>query len=135
MPYDPNFPADGVLIESLPFRDQFHGIKDLIDAVPTLDSAQVDSTTTLPPGTPAQASVSVLASTLHFEFQIPEGATGPQGSQGEVSQAALDAAILGTSSNSNGVGTLGQPADASYSQPQMQALMDKVDELIQALRR
>ncbi|MEQ1851093.1 MAG: hypothetical protein ABMA01_05805 [Chthoniobacteraceae bacterium] len=41
----------------------------------------------------------------------------------------------GTSNNSNGVGTLGQSADAGYNQSQMQTLLDKVDELINALRR
>ncbi len=41
----------------------------------------------------------------------------------------------GTSNNSNGVGTLGQGADSSYNQSQMQDLINKVDELINALRR
>jgi hypothetical protein len=87
MPYDPSFPADGVLIESLPFRDQFHGIKDLIDAVPTITAAQVDGVTTLDPGNPADASVSVTGDTLHFTFDIPrgnDGAQGPQGATGAV---------------------------------------------------
>ena len=100
-----------------------------------MNAATVDSTNTLPAGSAAQASVSVVGDTLHFDFQIPEGLTGAQGSQGEVSQAALDAAIAGTSANSNGVGALGQMADASYIQPQMQALIEKVDQLIQSLRR
>jgi hypothetical protein len=39
------------------------------------------------------------------------------------------------SNNSNGVGTLGQGADGSYNQSQMQDLINKVDELINALRR
>ena len=47
----------------------------------------------------------------------------------------LAAAIAGTSNNSNGVGTLGQGADGSYNQSQMQAVLDKLDELINALRR
>jgi hypothetical protein len=34
MPYDPSFPATGLELKSAGFRDQFHGIKDLIDAVP-----------------------------------------------------------------------------------------------------
>ena len=44
-------------------------------------------------------------------------------------------ANAGTSSNSNGVGTLGQSADGMYQQWQMQMLFDKLDELINALRR
>jgi len=40
-----------------------------------------------------------------------------------------------TSSNSNSVGTLGQSADGSYNQTQMQDVLNKLDELINALRR
>ena len=47
----------------------------------------------------------------------------------------LNNAIAGTSNNSNGVSTLGQGADGSYNQTQMQDLINKVDELINALRR
>ena len=64
---------------------------------------------------------------------------GPQGPPGEVTQEALDNAIIGalsqTSNNSNSVAMMGESADTSYNQPQMQALMNKVDELINALRR
>ena len=47
----------------------------------------------------------------------------------------LGVAIATTSSNSNAVGTLGQAADGGYNQNQMQAVLDKMDELINALRR
>jgi hypothetical protein len=59
----------------------------------------------------------------------------PPGPQGEVSQQGLDAAISGTSSNSNGVATLDLVVDATFNQAQMQSLADKVDELINALQR
>jgi|JI6StandDraft_1071083.scaffolds.fasta_scaffold01395_3 hypothetical protein len=115
MPYDPSFPADGVLIESLPFRDQFHGLKDLIDAVPAG-----------PPG--------------------PEGAQGPPGPAGPPGEvttvdlnnaisAALTAAAADSSANSNAVSLLGETADSSYNQPQIQNLINKVDELLTAMRR
>jgi len=107
MPYDPSFPADDVLIESLPFRNQFHGLKDLIDAVPAGP-------------------------------QGPEGAQGPPGPAGppgEVTTVDLNTAISGTSNNSNAVAMLGETADISYNQPQIQTLINKVDELINALRR
>ncbi|WP_395717870.1 hypothetical protein [Prosthecobacter sp.] len=48
---------------------------------------------------------------------------------------AIANALQQTSSNSNGVSTLGQSADYSYQQWQMQDLINKVDELINALRR
>ncbi len=49
--------------------------------------------------------------------------------------AAQYAAIAASSSNSNAVATLGQFADGGYSQSQMQDVINKLDELIQALRR
>lgn len=55
--------------------------------------------------------------------------------QQRATQGDLAAGIAGTSSNSNGVGTLIQAADGSYNQTQMQAVLDKLDELISALRR
>jgi hypothetical protein len=153
MPYDPSFPADGVLIESLPFRDQFHGIKDLIDAVPTITAAQVVGVTTLDPGNPADASVSVTGDTLHFTFDIPrgndgaqgiagqtgaDGAPGPQGPQGptgEVSQTDLNNGLLNTlsqtSANTNAVATLDNP----FADPDVEILRQKVNELINMLRR
>ncbi len=48
---------------------------------------------------------------------------------------AIANAISGTSNNTNAVSTMGQSADGSYQQWQMQMLFDKLDELINALRR
>lgn len=48
---------------------------------------------------------------------------------------AIANALAQTSNNSNGVSTLGQGADGNYNQQQMQDLINKVDELINALRR
>lgn len=135
MPFDPTYPPTNALIESAPLRGNFNGLKDLIDAVSVINAAVIDNVTSLPPGDPATVSVTLTGTTLHFSFGIPEGQTGPQGTPGEVSQATLDAAISGTSNNSNGVTHLSQSADSSYNQGQMQQVMDKVDELITALRR
>ena len=48
---------------------------------------------------------------------------------------AIANAIAGTSNNTNGVGTLGQSADGGHNQSQMQQVLDKLDELMNALRR
>ena len=48
---------------------------------------------------------------------------------------AIANALAQTSNNSNGVSTMGQSADGSYQQWQMQMLFDKIDELINTLRR
>ncbi|MBI5684524.1 MAG: hypothetical protein HZC54_05560 [Verrucomicrobia bacterium] len=61
----------------------------------------------------------------------PEGPQGPQGAPGEVSAADLSFAIGGTSANSNSV----QPLDTTFANPDMETLRQKINELIQALRR
>jgi hypothetical protein len=101
----------------------------------------VDGVTTLDPGQQATVQTSFDGSNVRFTFAIPRGSDGTNGSDGsqgppgEISQAQLDSAISGTSANTNSVGTLGQGADGSYNQSQMQDLINKVDELINALRR
>lgn len=47
----------------------------------------------------------------------------------------IASALQQTSSNSNGVSTLGQGADSNYNQQQMQDVLNKLDELINVLRR
>jgi hypothetical protein len=159
MPYDPNFPADHALIEAPPFRGQFHGLKDLIDAIQTITAAQVDATNTLPPGDPAVVTLSVANGTLQFTFNIPtgpqgsngsngtngsdgtpgqqgpQGEQGPTGEPGQVSLVQLTDAIATTSSNSNAVNTLGMAVSDPPTQAEVQQIADKLDELITALRR
>jgi hypothetical protein len=254
MPYDPTLPAPNSPLESQVIRDQLQALFVLINNIASIAAAQVDSTNTLPPSSPANASVTVSGNTLHFTFEIPQGQEGPMGQQGppfsqavvdsvttlnpgdaatvgvtfdgtnvrftfgiprgndgsqgqpgnngsdggqgpqgiqgppfaqaivdgvttldpgqqatvqtsfdgsnvrftfgiprgsdgsngsdgsqgppgEISQAQLNSAISGTSNNSNGVGTLGQGASGGYDQNQMQNVLDKIDELINALRR
>jgi hypothetical protein len=55
--------------------------------------------------------------------------------QTRATQAALAAALASTSNNTNGVATLGQSADSNYNQSQIQDILNKLDELITALRR
>ena len=108
---------------------------------PPFAQAVVDGVTTLDPGQQATVGVSFDGSNVRFQFAIPRGSDGTNGSDGsqgppgDISQAQLDSAISGTSANTNSVGTLGQGADGSYNQSQMQDLINKVDELINALRR
>jgi hypothetical protein len=156
MPYDPAYPPTNAEIESAPMRGQFNGLKDLIDAIQTITAAQVDATNTVPPGDPAAVTLNVAGGTLHFTFNIPQGANGadgingssgsdggegppgpegPQGPMGEISSMDLSNAIAGTSSNSNAVATLGMTVSDPPTQGEVQALADKLDELINALRR
>jgi hypothetical protein len=106
---------------------------DGIDGAPgsVITGAQVDSVASLNPTDPASATASYDGSIVHFSFGIPRGIDGTNGAPGEVSNVALDAAIGGTSSNSNGVGT----PDMPFADPDDEALRGKVNELIAALRR
>jgi hypothetical protein len=128
MPYDPNFPATNEELLSPSFRSQFTCLKELIDAVPTITSAQVVSVNTLPPGDPASAGVSLSGSTLQFTFDIPAGQSGPPG---EVTQSALDSAISTTAQNPSSV----SPISGSFSDPDVNTLKEKLNDLINALTR
>ena len=190
--FDPNLPQEGTEIDAVQMRSQLNGLKALIDAIVTLNTAQVDAVSTLPPGSPATAGVSVTGATLRFTFALPrgddgmtgppgppggdgpqgppfasaivdsvttvdpgqpasvsvsfdgtnvhfsfalprgsDGSTGPQGPPGEVTQAQLDAAFSGTSANTNAVSTL----NTIFSDPDMEALRQKLNELILTARR
>jgi hypothetical protein len=143
--FDPTLPAPNANATSAVLRNQFNSLKSLIDAIATINAAVVDGVSTLPPGDPATVFLSMTGNTMHFTFGIPQGDVGPPGQQGpqglpgEVTQSDLNntvASVLGQSSNtSNAVATLGQIADGSYNPTQMQDMINKLDELILALRR
>ena len=156
MPYDPNVPEPNAELTSAMLRGQFTGLKTLIDAVPGLTDVVIDSVTTLPAGSQATASASMTGTVLHLTFGIPEGATGPQGSSGsngsdgaqgpqgnqgeqgppgEVTLAALNAAISGTAMNPTSV----SPMNIGFSDPPTQAdllqVQDWANGLLAALFR
>ena len=136
MPFDPTKPANNSPNSSAEMRSQLTSLKALIDAILTITAAQVDGVNTLPPGNPANVTLSVTGNTLHFTFDIPQGDIGPTG---EVTtpdmNTAISNAISGTSNNTNNVSTLGQTADSNYNQSQMQDVLSKLDEFINAARR
>jgi hypothetical protein len=143
MPFDPTKPANNSPNSSAEMRAQLNGLKDLIDAIQGgITSAVVDSVNTVPPGTPASVGVSLSGTELHFTFDLPQGNDGPTGATGQpgevtltdLNNATLDT-LAQTSNNSNSVGNLSMNADPAYDQNQMQAVMQKLDELINALRR
>ena len=108
---------------------------------PPFAQALVDNVTTLNPWEPATVGVNFDGTWVRFTFGLPRGndgtpgINGTDGAPGEVTNAQLSSAVSGTSNNSNAVSTLNQSADSNYNPSQMQALMDKMDELITALRR
>ena len=87
-------------------------------------------------------TVSVTGSTLHFTFGIPQGYTGaegPAGPPGEVSQTDLNNAVLNmlnqSSNISNGVNLLNLFVSDPPTQGEVQQIVNKLDELINVLRR
>jgi hypothetical protein len=72
---------------------------------------------------------------VHFIFGIP---LGVDGLPGEVTAAdltnAIQSAVAGTSSSSNAVPTMGTVISDPPTQAEVQQIVQKLDELIQALR-
>jgi hypothetical protein len=138
MPFDPNYPPFEAPIESAPLRDNLNALHDEITTIPQgppgppgpegpmgPSGAQGETGPQGPqgePGTPGGPPG-------------PQGEPGPQGPPGEVSLAQLDAAISGTSNNSNGVGELMIMLSNPVSAAEGQQIVDKLNELIGALRR
>ena len=98
---------------------------------PPFANALIGGVTTLNSGENAWVTVNFDGSNVQFFFGIPRGIDGQSG----LTQQQLDNAILGTSRNSNNVPTLNQTADADYNPSQMQAVMNTMNDLINALRR
>ena len=153
--FDPTKPAPGSPDSSAEMRVQLNGLKALIDAIPAgpegppgppFASAVVDGVSTLNPGDSATVGASFDGTNVHLTFAIPRGADGipgpqgndgpqgpdgPQGATGEVSNAALAAALAGTSANTNGVGTLDTPfSNDPPTLADIELLRAKINELI-----
>ncbi len=134
MPFDPAKPADHTPLSSAEMRSQFTGLKALIDAAPGVTGTAVDSVTL---GSVTSVSVALIAGILHFDFVFQPGPLGEvtQSQLGnELNQAMLNT-LPQTSANSNNVSTLGLTVSDPPTQAEMQSVANKLDELINALRR
>jgi hypothetical protein len=76
MSFAPNLPQPGTEIDADQMRAQLTGLKDLIDAVPTISGAVIDGVTTLNPSEAATVQTSFDGSDVHFTFGIPRGQEG-----------------------------------------------------------
>ena len=147
MPYDPTYPADGILIRAVEMRDQFQGLKSAIDAVPAgpagpagpvgpvgpaFSNVQIGSVITGMPGTGAAVSVNVNGSIVELSFTIPAGDAGPMG---EVSNATLATEIAGTARDPMMVTDLVLSPSDPPTQGDLLAVIAKFNELLAALRR
>ena len=147
MPFDPNWPQNGQLVDADRFRDQFGSLKTLIDALPAGPPGPEG-----PPGPQGPAGSEGSQGPAGPAGpqgpqgdpggpqgppgpEGPQGPTGAQGPPGEVSQTDLNNGLLNNltqcSNNSNGVSTLDNP----YADPVAEELRNKLNELINALRR
>jgi len=105
---------------------------------PPFAQAVVDGVNTLDPWESAAVDVSFDGSNVRFTFGIPrgnDGSNGSDGAPGEVSLQQLSDAIATTSANSNGVSTLDLFPSDPPTQAEMQDVVNKINELIVALRR
>jgi hypothetical protein len=82
MPFDPSLPAPSSPLQSQVIRDQFNGLKTLLDNVSGITSVVVDSVTALDPGQPANVTLSITGTVLHMALALPQGQPGPPGMQG-----------------------------------------------------
>ena len=144
MAFDPTKPQNGTDIDAVEIRDQLNGLKSLIDAVPAgpagpagpqgpaFSSIQIGSVTTGTPGSPAGAQVNVFGSNVELSFTIPAGDTGPAG---EVTQSALNSAIMGTAQNPTGVSTLSLTISDPPTKAEVEAILAFANTMLSALQR
>ncbi len=147
MPFDPTKPAFHSANSSAEMRAQLQALHDEIAAVPTVSTVVIDAVNPLPPGSLPTVTSFLNGEELHFAFGLVAGTDGAQGPPGEVSQSQLNQEIAAaqtniqnavlpqTSSNSNIVASLNMTVSDPPTQAEMQALANKLDELISALRR
>ena len=111
---------------------------------PPFAQAVVDGVTTLNPGDPATVGVSFDGTNVRFTFGLPRGndgshggngSDGAQGPPGEISLAQLNSGLQNTlsqtSANTNGVSTL----DTGFADADLEALRQKLNEMILNGRR
>jgi len=100
MPYDPALPVNGSKVKAAELRGQFAGLKELIDGVPGITDAVVDSVTTVGPGQPAIVTLSIVGTVLHVSLALPEGPPGlpgtPGGAGADGAAALVAVAVPGT---------------------------------------
>ncbi len=143
MPFNPSLPLDDSLMIAGEMRSQFSGLKSLIDQVPAGPPGPIGPEGSAgpvgPAGPPGEQGPEGPAGPQGEQGPIgpsggPPGPEGPQGPPGEVSSAELAAAIDGTARNP-GVDPLTFAADPSYDPAQLQAVIDKINEMLSALTR
>ncbi len=158
MPFNSNIPVNGDATDADVLRDQFNGLKSLIDGA----HSAINAIPAGPPGEKGekgdqgdagadgrhvvnvsdngsgQAIIEMSDSTTYGPFTVasglqgdqgPQGEQGPQGDPGDVSAQQLSDAIAGTANNPGDVETL-DPGETDIG-----TVVAKLNELIGALKR
>lgn len=115
--FNPTLPLDGALVLADVLRDQFNGLNDDIQSRAT------------------DAELSAAAAALNADIQTRVTQAQLTDGMSTAVSTAVGSALSSSSNISNNVAQLGQVAYAYYDFTQMQQVMDKIDELINALRR
>ena len=116
---------------------------------PVFTNFVIDGVATLNPGDNATVQATFDGSAVRLSFGIPRGFTGNDGSQGiqgppgevtatqlaDAITTALATAAANSSANSNGVPLLNLTVSSPPAETEVQAIADKLDALITALRR
>ena len=144
MPFDPTKPTNGSPNSSAEMRAQLTALNDRIDAIPAgpagpqgpvgpaFSNIQIGSVTTGTPESPTGAQVKVNGNNVELAFTIPAGDTGPMG---EVSQSALNSAIMGTAQNPTGVSSLSLPISDPPTKAEVEAILAFANAMLSALQR
>ncbi|MCX6901485.1 MAG: hypothetical protein NT105_22625 [Verrucomicrobia bacterium] len=111
--FDPSLPVNGSQIRAGELRDQFNGLKGLIDAIPAG-----------PPGSAGEKG-----------DKGDSGEPGAAGPPGEVTAQQLSDAINGTPRNVDSIGTLDIVVSDPPTQGEVQLILDNYNALVRALKR
>lgn len=116
-PFDPAQPQDGALIVAEVLRDQFNALQ--AEILQRVTQAAFDAAV-------ASLNAAITQRPL-YQWVVDAVNAG--------TDSAVATAVAQSSNNSNGVSTFDEPAYNYYDQNQIQRFIDKVNELINALRR
>jgi len=121
MPFNPNLPLHGVVINSTELRNQFNGLKSLIDALPAGVTQQelADAVANL------QTTVNDAFSVLQQDLNSAVGNLGTE----------IETTRQMTANNVDGINILDLGITNPPTQADVQSIVDKLNELINGLHR
>lgn len=117
VPFDPSLPEDGALIVAEVLRDQFNALQSEITQRVTQEAFDANNVL-------LNQAIAERPTVAEVNEKVYQGI-----------DSAVATVLPQTSSNTNAVSTFDEAATADYDQAQFQRFIDKVNELINGLRR